>query len=130
VEDFVYRHHRKAFPVVSDGRLVGLITTRELSGIERANWDRHTVGELMRHDLDAFRISPDTDALHALAQMQRTGSSRLLVTEGDQLRGIVSLKDLLRFLNLKMELEGPDDHGPRPAGPWYGVTRREETVRQ
>ena len=32
--------------------------------------------------------------------------SRLLVTEGDKLVGIVSLKDLLRFLNQKMELEG------------------------
>ena len=48
------------------------------------------------------------------------------MTEGDELRGIVSLKDLLRFLNLKMELEGPDNHGPRPAGSWHGVARREE----
>jgi len=30
----------------------------------------------------------------------------LLVTEGDRLLGIVSLKDLLRFLDLKLELEG------------------------
>jgi CBS domain-containing protein len=37
--------------------------------------------------------------------MQRSGSSRLLVTEGDRLVGIVSLKDLLRFLDLKLELE-------------------------
>ena len=59
--------------------------------------------------------------------MQRTGSSRLLVTDGDQLIGIVSLKDLLRFLSLKMELENGDDHGPRPTGPWRGVARREET---
>jgi Zn-dependent protease/CBS domain-containing protein len=129
VEDYVYRHHRKAFPVVSDGHVIGFITTRELAGIPRADWDRHTVGELMKHDFDAVRIGPDADALHALQQMQRTGSSRLLVTEGDELRGIVSLKDLLRFLSLKMELEGPDEHGPRPsAGPWHGVARREESV--
>jgi CBS domain-containing protein len=37
--------------------------------------------------------------------MQRTGSSRLLVTDGDRLVGILSLKDLLRFLDLKLELE-------------------------
>ena len=46
--------------------------------------------------------------MEALGKMQRTGSSRLLVTEGDRLLGIVSLKDLLRFLNLKLELEGGD----------------------
>ena len=49
--------------------------------------------------------------LQALAKMQRTGSSRLLVTDGERLVGIISLKDLLRFLNLKLELEGapPED---------------------
>jgi Zn-dependent protease/predicted transcriptional regulator len=129
VEDYVYRYHRKAFPVVSEGRLVGIITTRDVAGINRADWDRHTVSELMRHDFDAFRILPNADALEALQRMQRTGSSRLLVTEGDQLRGIVSLKDLLRFLSLKMELEGPGDDGPRSANPWPGgVAHREETV--
>lgn len=129
VDEYVYGHHRKAFPVVSDGRLTGFITTRELAGIPRADWDRHTVGEVMRHDLERFRIDPDADALHALTQMQRTGSSRLLVTEGNQLAGIVSLKDLLRFLNLKMELEGSDDHrGPPPGESSNGRIRREETV--
>jgi CBS domain-containing protein len=38
--------------------------------------------------------------------MTRTGASRLLVTEDGRLVGILSLKDLLRFLNLKLEFEG------------------------
>jgi len=37
--------------------------------------------------------------------MRRTGSSRLLVVDHGQLVGMVSLKDLLRFLSLKIELE-------------------------
>jgi len=128
VEEYVYGHHRKAFPVVNEGRLVGLITTRDVAQVPRAEWENHTVGETMRHDLDAFQIGPDADALHALAQMQRTSSSRLLVTDGDKLVGIVSLKDLLRFLNLKMELENGDDRRSRPPQPWRGVARREESV--
>jgi signal-transduction protein with cAMP-binding, CBS, and nucleotidyltransferase domain len=47
--------------------------------------------------------------------MQRTRSSRLLVTEGNRLVGIVSLKDLLRFLNLKLELEGAHNGSQRDA---------------
>jgi CBS domain-containing protein len=130
VEDYVYRHHRKAFPVVDDGRLEGLITTREVANVPRSEWDQHTVGEVMRHDLDTVRITPETDAMHALRQIQRTGNSRLLVTEGDRLVGIVSLKDLLRFLNLKMELEANDGEEQPPAGPWQGVGRRETHVHQ
>ena len=51
--------------------------------------------------------------MEALGKMQRTGASRLPVTEGDRLVGIVSLKDLLGFLNLKLELECQDDIPPQ-----------------
>lgn len=105
VEDYVYRHHRKAFPVTSDGRLEGVVTTRALGRFPRAEWGRHTVAEAMETDLDRLRVSPETDALDALERMQRTGSSRLVVADGRRLVGIVSLKDLLGFLRLKLELE-------------------------
>jgi len=38
--------------------------------------------------------------------MSQTGNSRLLVVDQGKLVGIVSLKDLLRFLSLKLDLEG------------------------
>ena len=34
-----------------------------------------------------------------------TQSSRMMVTDGNRLVGIISLKDLLKFLELKVELE-------------------------
>jgi Zn-dependent protease/CBS domain-containing protein len=105
VEDYVYRYHRKAFPVAANGHLAGIITTRALQNVPREEWERHSVSEVMSHDLRAASIRPGADALAALAKMQQTGFSRLLVTDGDRLVGIVSLKDLLRFLQMKMELE-------------------------
>jgi Zn-dependent protease/CBS domain-containing protein len=115
VEDYVYRYHRKAFPVVGDGRLEGIISTQCLAGFPREHWGEHTIAEAMRHDLESLSISPQTDAMHALARMQSTGASRLLVVEDGHLVGIVSLKDLLRFFHLKLELESAD--GRWHAGP-------------
>jgi len=106
VEDYVYQHQRKTFPVASNGHLEGVIETAALAEIPRAEWPQHTVGELMKRDFASRSIRPETDAVEALSRMSRTGASRLLVTEGDRLIGILSLKDLLRFLNLKLELEG------------------------
>jgi len=37
--------------------------------------------------------------------MSRTGNSRLLVVERDNLVGIITLKDMLKYLSLKMELK-------------------------
>lgn len=108
VEEYVYRHHRKMFPVSSNGHLAGVIATDALARFPREEWDRHTVAEAMNPDRHPLSIAPTADALEALGKMQQTGSSRLLVMEGDRLVGILSLKDLLRFLELKIELEdGP-----------------------
>jgi Zn-dependent protease/CBS domain-containing protein len=112
VEDYVYRYHHRGFPVTSNGRRVeGLITTQVLSQVPRELWPEHTVAELMSTNLQALTIPPDADALEALRKMQRTGSSRLLVTEGERLVGLVSVKDLLRFLDLKLELERANPNG-------------------
>lgn len=128
VDDYVYRYHHRAFPVVSDGHLQGFITTQALDPIPRNEWSGHTVGEVMSTDLRAVTIHTDADALAAFSKMQRSGSSRLLVVEGDRLVGLISLKDLLRFLDLKLELEqtGADDHGPHT--PATGGERKETLV--
>lgn len=105
VDDYVLRYNRKMFPVSSNGDVAGVIATDALTRYPREEWSRHTVDEAMNADLNAVSISPRDDALEALGKMQRTGSSRLLVMEDGHLIGIISLKDLLRFLELKIELE-------------------------
>ncbi len=105
VEDYVYTFHYKMFPVVADGKLQGFISTQQIKSIPREEWANHTVGEFSTSFSRENNISPDTDALKALDIMSRTNSSRLLVTEGDRLVGILSLKDLLQFFSLKVELE-------------------------
>ncbi len=69
VEDYVYRYHRKMFPVASDGRLEGFITTRTLENVPRDDWARRTVGDAMKRDLQEITIRPDADALEALGKM-------------------------------------------------------------
>jgi len=49
-------------------------------------------------------VGPDEDANKALAIMNRTGNSRLLVVREDNLEGIISLKDMINLLSLKREL--------------------------
>ncbi|MEW6033333.1 MAG: site-2 protease family protein [Chloroflexota bacterium] len=105
VDNYIYRHHFKMFPVVDDGRLVGCVTLRQVKDIPRAEWDLRTVGELARSCSPDNAISPDADAIQALSMMSRSQSSRLMVVEGDRLVGIIALKDMLGFLSLKKELE-------------------------
>jgi len=93
--------------VVDDsGRLLGCVTTRQVRELPREDWDRQTVGALAEQCGPDNTVRADTDAMEALSRMSRSGASRLMVVDGDRLLGILSLKDLLRFFSLKVELEG------------------------
>lgn len=106
VQDYIYRHHYKMYPVLDDsGRLLGCVTARQVKELPREEWESTTVGALAKQCSPENVVRPDTDAMTALSAMSRTGVSRLMVAEGDQLLGILTLKDLLRFFSLKMELE-------------------------
>jgi Zn-dependent protease len=105
VEDYIYKYHYKMFPVMDGDRLAGCITTREVKEVPREAWSRQTVGGLASHCSPENTIGPEADATQALTIMNQTGVSRLMVVEGGHLVGIVTLKDLLSFLSLKVELE-------------------------
>jgi len=105
VEEYIYRHHFKMFPVVDDGRLVGCITTRQIKQLPQDEWDRTSVGAVALSCDDDNTVRPDADAMGALSTMSRSGHSRLMVVEEGRLVGILALKDLLDFFSLKIELE-------------------------
>ncbi|HYN22431.1 MAG TPA: site-2 protease family protein [Thermoanaerobaculia bacterium] len=106
VNDYIYRHHFKMYPVLDDaGRLLGCVTTRQVKELPKEEWPATTVGALARQCSPENTVGPETDAMEALSAMSRSGASRLMVAEGEQLLGVLTLKDLLRFFSLKMELE-------------------------
>lgn len=105
VEDYIYRYHHKMFPVVEGDHVVGCVTTRELRDVPRDEWELHTVQEVAGPCSEQNTIDPSADAAVALAKMSRTGVSRLMVVENGHLRGIVSLKDMMRLIAMRMELD-------------------------
>ncbi len=104
VEEYIYRYHFKMFPVMEGEKLLGCITTRRVREIPREEWDRQSVGDQIDKCSSENTISPDVGALQALSHMNRTKNSRLMVVANGQLVGIISLKDILGYLSLKMEL--------------------------
>ena len=106
VHDYVYRHHYKMFPVVDDGRLVGCITTRQVKGVPREEWPQRIVGQVATSCGLDNTIDPEAEVSQAFAKMTGSGNSRLMVTSGDQLLGVVALKDISGFISAYMDLEG------------------------
>jgi Zn-dependent protease/predicted transcriptional regulator len=108
VEDYIYKYHYKMYPVVDDGRLIGCVTLSQVKEVPRDQRESHTVGELASPCSRENSVEADADAMKALSMMNRMGSSRLMVTEGERLVGVLALKDMLKFLSLKIDLEQED----------------------
>ena len=104
IDDYVYRHHHRWFPVVDDGTVVGSVTMQQAASMDRALWPAVPIGQIMRLLSPEDVVGPDTDAFATLMQMRRTGLSRLMVLHHGRLFGMVSSRDLLDILSLEQEL--------------------------
>lgn len=118
IEDYVYRHYFRVFPVVAGERLIGLVTLDDVKKVARDRWVDTRVAEIMDGASPDNCIRADAPALDALNRMREKGFSKLMVTEGSKLIGIVTLRDLLGFLSLKLDLE--EGMGGGPLGPQAG----------
>jgi Zn-dependent protease/predicted transcriptional regulator len=105
VEDYIYNYHFKMYPVVEGGELIGCIASRQVKDIPRDQWTSRTVGNVASGCSPENTIDPAADALKALSVMSRTGNSRLMVIEDGRLVGIITLKDIMGFISIKLELD-------------------------
>ena len=95
-----------ALPVVEDGRIAGIISERDViyclrdHGAEVLDWP---VARVMSSP--AITVDPDTDVLAALALMTQRRIRHLPVVEGGEIRGIVSIGDLVKHRMERIEAE-------------------------
>ena len=85
-----------AVPVLRDGLLVGIFSERDLMRrvVVEGRDPRATRVEDVMTD-DPLTVSPDESIETCMILMRRHGFRHLPICEGKQLRGIVSLRDLL-----------------------------------
>lgn len=107
VENYLYRYPHKMFPVVQDGQLIGCVTMKQLRDVPREEWEHQTAQSLAVPCSAENTISPEVDAAHALSRMRGQEIQRLMVVDDQRLLGVVTLKDLLHFLALKLEFDTP-----------------------
>jgi CBS domain-containing protein len=85
-----------AVPVLRDGVLVGIFSERDLMKrvvVEGRDCRTTRVEEVMTED--PLTVSPNESLENCMLLMRRHGFRHLPVCEGKQLRGIVSLRDIL-----------------------------------
>ncbi len=105
VEDYLYKYHYKMFPVKDGDRLIGCVTVNDVKKIPREERDGHKVSEILDQCTPENSIAIDTDASKILTLMRQNNKSRLMVVENGRLVGVVTLKDMLEYLSMKLDLD-------------------------
>ena len=114
VDTYVLRTGERCFAVADGGRLVGLITLRDVGAVPRDRWESTTVREAMRPLKELHIITPDTQVLDALKLMAGNDINQLPVVANGALQGILSRSHLVQLLRARSELQSPATHHVPP----------------
>jgi len=81
-----------------DGKIVGLVTERDIvyRALATGEIGKATVGEVFRTDLPT--VSPQADDREVADVMRRNFTRHLLVKDGNDVKGVVSMLDVLQLM--------------------------------
>jgi len=107
VSDYFLVHPHPGYPVMKEGRLLGLVTLQSARGIPKEQMAVEKVAEAMIPLERAPITQPGVSALDALQRMARERIEMILVTEGDRLLGVVTRDDLMKTIQTRQEWQLP-----------------------
>jgi Zn-dependent protease len=106
VNDYFFRYRFNSFPVMSGDELVGMVSLNDVKSVDRNRWAVLPVTEVMDQDLGGMTIANDAEALDALEKMVEGQRGRLVVTDDHRVVGILSQRDIMQAMKVKVDLGG------------------------
>ena len=101
MDELVSQRRYTSYPVVEDGRAVGLLPFRCVAEVPRREWDTRLVRDCMI-PRDRVPVVEETDDLiDAAAELANGDLNRALVLDGDRLVGLLSVTDVARALQIR-----------------------------
>ena len=109
VSDYFLVHPHGGYPVISNGKLLGVVTMSSVRSIPREKREVERVSQAMVPYERTVTVSPTTLAIDALQLMAKNGIGRLVVMDGDKIAGMVTRGDLMKTMKARQDL-GLWDH--------------------
>jgi Zn-dependent protease/CBS domain-containing protein len=107
VHEYLLKTGQRCFVVVQDGRLLGMITPKEVREVPPDAWPQTSVNGAMRRADKIHFVSPDMPAKEALEIMGREDVNQLPVMADGRLQGMVTRSHIVQVLRTRAEIASP-----------------------
>ena len=97
--DYVLGGRHSRYPVILDGKVVGLVSLARAKAVPRAGWETTRVADVADRDLESLVIDIGAPLESALPRLAGESPGALLVLEQGRLVGILTRADLVSVLN-------------------------------
>lgn len=104
VSDYFLVQHHGGYPVVKDGKILGIVTLQSVRAVPKDQRSTTMVDQAMKYGEPMIVVNPTLTALEAMKRMAREQVGRLLVVDGEKLVGIVTRGDLMSVIHTRQEL--------------------------
>jgi CBS domain-containing protein len=101
MDNFMLSRRHTTYPVVADGKPVGLLPFRCVANVPRGEWDVRRVRDCLIPLDEVPVLRENEDAVDALAELSESAGGHGLVVSNGGLAGIVSTGDLARALETR-----------------------------
>ncbi len=101
VDNYFLRCSYGGFPVIDDGKFLGIITLKEIKDVPRENWRKVKVSDVFIPHNKKWEISQGADVMKALELMIKDDKGRVVVMENDKVIGLITRNGIARYLQIK-----------------------------
>ena len=113
IEDHIMQTDDHAFPVLEDGKLVGIVCLDDVRRVPAEERSSTTISNIMTPKSELITIGPDDPANDALKEISNRSIRQLVVLQDGELFGLVRRRDIVRYLQLQSDeiQSSPDQRG-------------------
>jgi Zn-dependent protease/CBS domain-containing protein len=101
VNGYFLRYGYGGFPVVSDGRYLGMITLKDIKDIPRNAFEGTRLSDVYAKHRTEWEISSEEEVIKALEKMITEDIGRLVVREGDTIVGLITRNGIARYVQIR-----------------------------
>jgi predicted transcriptional regulator len=100
VNGYFLKYGYGGFPVLEDGRFLGIITLKEVRNVPREDWVKVKVLNILIPRNREWEVSSEDDTLKALELMIMKDKGRLAVTDNDKIIGLITRNGIARYIQI------------------------------